>query len=239
MKRTSAAHVNRETQRVTRCFLRQAIVALVLAGGAGAAIAGGTTVEDLVCPARTLYKRIDLEKQDAFSESCRDGQNVSQGAYRFRRLSDGSVEAEGTYIDNKKHGAERYYSADGKLLYSTTYSNDVSGEVEFTPAGWAEVARLVSEQLKRDGKQVLVSANGRGGLLVEHTTPLPRPARQSDDFSARVRREFMPMACGLLTRNPQLDSVDFLIRWSDGVVAGAERFRLVQCPPSKTPAREP
>ena len=230
---------NLRGSRVTRCSLRQALVAVVLVEGAGAAGAAVATAEDLVCPPQTVYKRIDLKEQDAFSETCRDGHNLRQGPYRFRRLSDGSVEAEGSYIDNRRHGAERYYNAEGKLLYTTMFSDGVPAEAEFTQAGWVEVARLASEQLKRDGKQVVVSVNGRGGFLVEHTIPIPRPASQSDDFAPRIRREFMPLACGLLARNPQLGSVDLLVRWGSGEVAATERFRQVQCPSSETSVREP
>jgi len=214
---------------VKRSASRRAWFASVLVFTTSATVATTVQVDDLVCPPQTVYKRIDIKTEGVFSEGCRDAQGQRQGPYRFRRSSDGSVEASSTYVDNKKDGAERYYNAEGELLYTTIFSMGVSGKLEFTRAGWAEVARMASEQLKRDGKQVSVSVSGPAGLLIEHTTPIPRPAAQASGFSSRMRREFMPIGCGLLKRNPQLESVDLLIRWADGEIASVERFRSAQC----------
>jgi len=221
---------------MTRWSLQVAVFPVSLAVTSSIVVGAPAGVGDLVCPPQTQYKRIELKEQGVFSETCRDDRGVRQGTYRFRRSSDGSVEVEGTYLDSKPEGAERSYNAEGELLYTTIYSRGVQGETTFTRAGWAAVANLANEQLKHAGKNVLVSASESGGLLVEHTTSITLSER-SAEFSSRIRREFRPLMCGLLTRNPQLQSVDLLLRWSDGTVASIEKFRAVQCTSPESPGR--
>ena len=196
---------------------------------ASGSVLAAAQVDDLVCPDQTVYKRIDIQTEGVFSEGCRDAQGQRQGPYRFRRSSDGSVEVSSRYVDNKKDGAEKYYNAQGELLHTTMFSMGVADKVEITRAGWVDIARMASEQLKRDGKQVLVTVSGEAGLLMEHTTSIPRLAARSTEFSIRIRRGFVPIACGLLKRNPQLESVELLIRWANGEIASVERFRPAQC----------
>jgi hypothetical protein len=87
-----------------RRFLWKAALAVPLGAAAIAAIGARIAPDALICPALTLYKRVELKEQGVFAENCRDQQGLRQGPYRFRKSSDGSIEVEGTYVDNKQDG---------------------------------------------------------------------------------------------------------------------------------------
>ena len=226
-----------------RRFLWKAALTVPLGAVVFAALGAPTAPEALVCPQLALYRRIELKEQGVFAENCRDQQGPRQGPYRFRRLSDGSTEVEGTYVDNKQDGPTRTYDAEGELLYTTSFAHGTAGEVKFTRAGLAAVSNEANEYLRQSGKRVLVYPSGDTGLTVEHTVDIASPGRVSAEGVQRFRQAFLPLMCRLLTRHPNLQSIDFRIFWAGGEIASVEKFRARQCVASNhasaPSAREP
>ena len=226
-----------------RRFLWKAALTVPLGAVVVAAIGAPTAPEALVCPAQALYRKIELKEQGVFAENCRDQQGLRQGPYRFRRLSDGSTEVEGTYVDNKQDGPTRSYDAEGELLYTTFFMHGTAGEVKFTRSGLAVLSNEANEYLRQDGKQVFVYPSGDTGITVEHTAPIPSPGRLSPEDAQRFRRKFLPLMCGLLARHPDLQSINLRVFWAGGEIASVEKFRARQCVastyPSSSSAREP
>lgn len=224
---SAAPGVRRRTGRMLRCSskLALAVAATILNT---AADSGSMPPEDLVCPPSTQYKRIEFKDEGVFAENCRDALSQRQGPYRFRRLSDGSIEAEGTYLNNRQSGDERYYDADGELLHTTPFRDGAAGSQQFTRAGLRVLSKQVNEYLVRDGKQVLVYPSGEGGLTLEHRMELPY-VRLSSRGPQLFRERLVPLMCGLLTRHPGLKSINVRILWATGQVASAEKIRDRQC----------
>jgi hypothetical protein len=133
----------------------------------------------------------------------------------------------------------RSYDAEGELLYTTSFAHGTVGEVKFTRAGLAVLSNEANEYLRQGGKQVFVYPSGDTGITMEHTAPILSPGRLSPEDAQRVRRKFLPLMCGLLTRYPDLQSIDLRLFWAGGEIASVEKFRAQQCVASSYPLRRP
>jgi hypothetical protein len=203
---------------------------LALASVSVVAETGIPKTEGFACPPPTQLRRIELKEQGALSENCRDASGVRQGPYRFLRLSNGTVDVEGTYLDNVQHGATRSFDETGRLLYTTEFIHGQAGKTTFTQAGLEALARLSTELLEQDGKHVVVSANGEGGLTMECNVGIPNPGHPLTVQGAQLARgKLHPIACGLLARVKEFPSVGVRLLWADGTLASVEKYRVNQC----------
>lgn len=177
----------------------------------------------LTCPSGTAPHQATLFKQEVRLEGCKDTAGKRQGPFRYVRQSDGWLQGEGQLLDGQMHGDVRHYAEDGELLYVTQYALGVEGLTRFTPAGLENLARLVNEGLKRDGRALTVFANNEGGLTMEQNTGVDYPGHPATTRGAEMARAAMePLVCTLLARVPELPLINLRLT---GQMAASHRTK--------------